>query len=99
MLSPIAEDWEAEKDREGDYYVAVCPEIHMVADAHVASNGWWIGDTRAGYDDALYDARNHEHIDAAVVVCAPDGRWSAVQWPSPDAFAPAVMAMASPTIW
>lgn len=70
MLSPIADDWEAEKDREGDYYVAVCPEIHMVADAHLASNGWWIGDTRAGYDDALHDARNHEHPDVAVVVCS-----------------------------
>ncbi len=69
-LTPVSEDWQAEKDREGDFYVAVCPEVHMTADAHLASNGWWIGDMRSRYDDALYEARDHGHVDTVVVVCS-----------------------------
>jgi hypothetical protein len=70
QLKPIEDTWTGDADSPGATYVAVCPEIHMVASDGVTPDGYWTGPVRQNFAEAESDMAVHGHAQAFIALCS-----------------------------
>lgn len=82
MLKPMADDYQAPANREGDSYVPLCPrkDHGMVIDG-VTPDGFWVGPAGNDFAAAVAACQAHGHSAAFVAMCAPNDGACGPVWP------------------